>query len=75
MQIYQNPNLPQTTVRTGQSCLRLLFLDEAIKSRLLPLVPDLEVESEGHATWNIEDYRRLPKRVHGPSFEVGGHPW
>ena len=41
----------------------------------MPLLPDLEVEAEGHNTWTIENYRGLPKREHGPTFEVGGIPW
>ena len=33
------------------------------------------MEAEGHSTWNITDYRKLPRRLEGPAFEVGGHPW
>lgn len=36
---------------------------------------DLEIETEGHHTWNIENWRNLPRKEHGPVFEVGGHPW
>jgi hypothetical protein len=48
---------------------------EAIKARLMPAQPDLEIEAEGYHTWNIENYRALAKRAHGPTFEVGGQPW
>jgi ubiquitin carboxyl-terminal hydrolase 7 len=39
------------------------------------LLPDLEVDAEGHDTWNITHYRSLSKREHGPTFEVGGEQW
>jgi len=26
-------------------------------------------------TWDIENWRTLPKRTHGPAFNAGGHPW
>lgn len=50
-------------------------VDEAMKARILPEVPDLEIESEGVHTWEIENYRNLSKKEHGPIFQVGGHPW
>jgi len=49
--------------------------DEAMKARILPEIPDLEIEAEGHNTWCIENYRSLGKREHGPIFECGGFPW
>ena len=49
--------------------------DEAIKSRLLQEVPDLETEHEAIHTWKIEDWKDLPRKTHGPTFECGGYPW
>ncbi len=48
---------------------------EAMKARVLPDLPDLETESEGHFTWNIKDWLKLQRREHGPTFEIGGIPW
>lgn len=48
---------------------------EAMKARLLPKSPDLEIESEAVHTWNIENYRSLSKKERGPKFDCGGHPW
>lgn len=50
-------------------------IDEAMKTRFLPPLPDLEIENEGYHTWEITNYRSLSKREHGPTFKVGGHPW
>ena len=50
-------------------------LDEAMKKKLMPEIPDLEIESEGYSTWNIVRYRSLTKKERGPIFKVGGHPW
>ena len=36
---------------------------------------DLEVEHRSHHTWHIKNWRSLPKREHGPTFECGGAPW
>lgn len=46
-----------------------------MKARVLPLAPDLEVESEAYSTWTIENYRDLTKRERGPSFQCGKDPW
>jgi ubiquitin carboxyl-terminal hydrolase 7 len=54
---------------------RLYCTDEAIKARFLPLLADQDAESEGYHTWNIENYRSLSKKEHGPIFQVGGNPW
>ncbi|MCJ1245607.1 hypothetical protein MMC30_002811 [Trapelia coarctata] len=48
---------------------------EAMKAQILPEIPDLEIEAEGHNTWCIENYRSLAKREHGPIFQCGGFPW
>lgn len=46
-----------------------------MKARILPLLPDLEPESESIYTWDIENYRSLTRRERSPKFECGGHPW
>ena len=46
-----------------------------MKPRVLPKIPDLEIESEAVHTWNIENYRHLSKKERGPKFDCGGHPW
>ena len=46
-----------------------------MRSHLLIELPDLETEAEGYHTWHIQNWRKLPKRLQGPVFEVGGCPW
>ena len=46
-----------------------------MKAKVLHEVPDLEIEAEGYSTWQIENYRALSKKEHGPIFKCGGHPW
>ncbi len=46
-----------------------------MKPRVLPQLPDLETESETVHTWELEDWRNLPRKARGPVFECGGHPW
>ena len=41
----------------------------------MPEIPDLEVESEGFGVWEIENYRSLSRKEHGPVFHSGAHPW
>ncbi|KAI9676402.1 MAG: hypothetical protein M1817_000559 [Caeruleum heppii] len=48
---------------------------DGMKTKVLPDLGDLEVESEAVSTWNIENWRQLPRRQQGPIFECGGHPW
>ena len=48
---------------------------EAIRDRYLPVMPDYETEAEAIFTWDIENWRSLPKRSHSPVFECAGHPW
>lgn len=57
------------------TCVSDRALDEAMKPRVLPKIPDLEIESEAVHTWNIENYRHLSKKERGPKFDCGGHPW
>ena len=46
-----------------------------MKPKVLPQLPDLEIESETVHTWELEDWRTLPRKARGPTFECGGHPW
>jgi len=48
---------------------------EAMKKRYMPDLPDLEVESESFHTWEIEGWRTMMRREHGPVFKAGDHPW
>lgn len=49
--------------------------DTAMMARVLPQTPDLETADETHNTWRIKDWRKLDRKVHGPTFECGGFPW
>ena len=48
---------------------------EGMRDRFMPPLPEYETEAEIHHTWDIEHWRSLPKRAHGPIFHCGGHPW
>jgi ubiquitin carboxyl-terminal hydrolase 7 len=48
---------------------------EAMKKRHMPVTPDLEIDTEATNTWDIENWRTLEKRVQGPLFYSGEHPW
>lgn len=48
---------------------------EAMMSRCLPQLPDLETEAETYHTWHIENWRKMQRREHGPVFQCGGSPW
>ncbi|GAM84050.1 hypothetical protein ANO11243_020410 [Dothideomycetidae sp. 11243] len=48
---------------------------EAMRDRYMVNLADLEVEAETIHTWDIERWRQLPKRTHGPVFQAAGHPW
>ncbi|KAL8923049.1 MAG: hypothetical protein Q9172_003295 [Xanthocarpia lactea] len=48
---------------------------DAMKARILPPVPDLEIQTETVFTWEIENYRSLTRKERSPKFECGGHPW
>lgn len=43
--------------------------------KVLPDLGELEVEAEGHHTWEVDNWGSLPKRTSGDVFEVGGAPW
>lgn len=48
---------------------------EAMRNHWMPELPELETESEAYHTWDIESWRTMPKRNHGPGFSAGGHPF
>ncbi|KJY02284.1 ubiquitin carboxyl-terminal hydrolase like protein [Zymoseptoria brevis] len=48
---------------------------EAMRDRYMPRQPEHEIEAEEIYTWDIQDWRSLPKRTHSPTFTCGGHPW
>lgn len=48
---------------------------EAMKKRYMPLTPDQEVDTEATDTWTIDNWRSLGKRIQGPVFHSGDHPW
>lgn len=48
---------------------------EEMRDQFMIKHPDHEVAAEAINTWEIKNWRGLPKRTHGPVFEAGGHPW
>ena len=48
---------------------------DAMRDRFMPALPDYETEAESYHTWDITNWRQLPKRTHGPVFHCAGHPW
>lgn len=42
---------------------------------LIPLVEQPRTLEDVYHTWEIEAYRSLPKKDHGPIFTAGGYPW
>jgi ubiquitin carboxyl-terminal hydrolase 7 len=48
---------------------------EAMIDNFMPPVQDLETLAETHYTWDIENWRNLPRREHGPTFECADTPW
>lgn len=51
-------------------------LDEGMTEIIFPpLVEDPPIVEDVVNTWEIESWRALPKREHGPMFQAGGFPW
>lgn len=48
---------------------------DAMRDRFMPALPEYETEAEAHFTWDIQNWRQLAKRTHGPIFHCAGHPW
>ncbi len=40
-----------------------------------PILDEPEILVTDHFTWNIENWRHLPKKMHSPVFEAGGYKW
>lgn len=48
---------------------------ETMKKRFLVDIAGEETEDEAIHTWNIEEWKSLSRKEHGPIFECGGHRW
>lgn len=48
---------------------------QAMLERYMPELPDQEVEDEAINTWEIQNWRDLGRREHGPVFKCGGSDW
>lgn len=48
---------------------------EAMRDRFIPALPEYETQAETWFTWDIANWKQLPKRTHGPVFHCAGHPW
>lgn len=75
MRTIVGPSKLECTAGSGPTTRSDRELDDAMKPRVLPKIPDLEIDSEAVHTWNIENYRHLSKKERGPKFDCGGHPW
>ncbi|KAJ5573764.1 Ubiquitinyl hydrolase 1 [Penicillium hispanicum] len=47
----------------------------AMMARVLPKPSDLETEEETFHTWQIKEWRKLERKLHGPTFKCGESPW
>jgi ubiquitin carboxyl-terminal hydrolase 7 len=58
-------------------CYLLIYLIvEVMKEAVLPpLLEQPRILSDTINTWEIKDWRKLPRRTRGPVFEAGGFPW
>lgn len=50
-------------------------VEEMKKHLLQEPLPDLEIIDETSFTWEIDGWRSMERKVHGPIFDCGGHPW
>lgn len=68
---FRSPHSPYT------SSFRLMQSpDEAMKELILPpLAEEPRVLEDVVNTWEIESWRSLSKREHGPIFQAAGFPW
>ncbi|KAF1822612.1 uncharacterized protein K489DRAFT_212107 [Dissoconium aciculare CBS 342.82] len=58
-----------------ESALPLADDHEAMIKRYMPASPECETLAEAKYTWDIQNWRQLPKRTTGPVFDCGGSPW
>ncbi|KAK9478111.1 hypothetical protein V1514DRAFT_307930 [Lipomyces japonicus] len=48
---------------------------QAMLAKVCPALDDLEVREESYSVWQIDSWRKLEKRLHGPAFKLGGFEW
>ncbi|KAK0873290.1 ubiquitin-specific protease ubp15 [Friedmanniomyces endolithicus] len=60
---------------TIEPALPLATDHDAIRDRFMPPYDEYETEAEAVFTWDITNWRSLPKRTNGPVFQCAGHPW
>ena len=55
----------------------ILVEDEAMKEVIYAPVPEEPLNVLDHvvSTWEIQGWRDLSKKEHGPIFMAGGYPW
>jgi len=53
-------------------CCAVEAMTELVLTPLPEQPPTLEIKTN---TWEIEDWKELPRRTKGPIFHAGGHPW
>jgi ubiquitin carboxyl-terminal hydrolase 7 len=81
--VEQLPELPTADdcASPYQFCLRMPgwltgVIDEAMKELVLPTLPEEpKILADAVHTWNIEGWRSMSKKEHGPVFQTGGYPW
>ncbi|KAK9471279.1 uncharacterized protein V1510DRAFT_420556 [Dipodascopsis tothii] len=47
----------------------------AMMNKLCPPLDELEVETEAYSIWNIDSWKKLEKKLHGPAFKCGDFEW
>jgi len=57
---------------TGPRADDIEAMTELVLTPLPEQPPTLEIKTN---TWEIEDWKELPRRTKGPIFHAGGHPW
>jgi ubiquitin carboxyl-terminal hydrolase 7 len=60
---------------SAEAALPLADDHEAMIKQYMPERPEYETLAEAQHTWDITNWRQLPKRTTGPVFECGGSPW
>lgn len=68
-------SMADETETSAEPALPLADDHEAMKERFMPALPEYETHAEAVFTWNITNWRQLPKRSHSEVFHCGGHPW
>lgn len=48
---------------------------EAMKAEYFKPLPELQIEHEAEYTWDIQEWSKLGRRIHSPSFACGDAPW